>query len=97
MLLSRTNTCKKYSFHVLSKQLCYELLPRRGLVPKCIRLYALWACPSCVDFAHVSMVYGGNLTVVPSNRDRVPICFGDSTTISGITPPAYTIALLELP
>jgi hypothetical protein len=50
-----------------------------------------------MNFAHVAMVHGGYLTVVPSNRDRVPACFGDSTTISGITSPAYSIALLELP
>ena len=48
------------------------------------------------DFAHVPMVYGGHVTIVPSDRDRIPTRSGDSTAVSGVTMPTYSIALFEL-
>src|SRR5437762_919336 len=41
------------------------------------------------------MVYGGHLTIVPGNRDRVPTCFGDTAAIIGIASPVNAAALLE--
>jgi hypothetical protein len=41
------------------------------------------------------MVYGGHLTIVPGDRDRVPTRSADAAAISGITAPAYPIALPE--
>jgi hypothetical protein len=49
-----------------------------------------------VDFAHVAVVYGGHLTVVPGDCDRVPTCSNDDAAISGIMAPAYPIALFEI-
>jgi hypothetical protein len=40
-----------------------------------------------MDFAHVPMVYGGNLTIVPGDRDRIPTCLGDNAAISGVASP----------
>ena len=42
------------------------------------------------------MVYGGHVTIVPSDRDRIPTRSGDSTAVSGVTMPTYSIALFEL-
>ena len=42
------------------------------------------------------MVYGGHLTIVPGDRDRVPTRSTDTAAISGITSPAYSNALPEL-
>jgi hypothetical protein len=41
------------------------------------------------------MVYGGNVTIIPGDRDRVPARSDDAAAISGITAPAYAIALPE--
>jgi hypothetical protein len=49
-----------------------------------------------VDFAHIPVVYRGQLTIVPGDGDRVPTRSSDSATISGITSPAYSITLLEV-
>jgi len=40
-----------------------------------------------LDLAHVPMVYGGHLTIVLGNRDRVPTYFGDTAAIIGIASP----------
>jgi hypothetical protein len=40
-------------------------------------------CRHSLDFAHVAMVYGGHLTIVPCNRDRVPTYFGDTAAVIG--------------
>ena len=52
-------------------------------------------CRHSLDFAHVAMVYGGHLTIVPCNRDRVPTCFGDTAAVIGIASPINAAALLE--
>src|SRR6266567_3324553 len=52
-------------------------------------------CRHSLDFAHVAMVYGGHLTIVPGNRDRVPTYFGDTAAIIGIASPVNAAALLE--
>ena len=59
-------------------------------------LHAFWICQPWVDFAHVPMVYGGHLTIVPCDRDSIPTRSGDTAAISGIASPAYSIAFLEL-
>jgi hypothetical protein len=41
------------------------------------------------------MVYGGNLTIVPGDRDRVPARSDDAAAIGGIAAPAYPIAFPE--
>jgi len=41
------------------------------------------------------MVYGGHLTIVPCNRDRVPTYFGDTAAVIGIASPINAAALLE--
>jgi hypothetical protein len=38
----------------------------------------------------------GYLAIVPGDRDRVPTHSADSAAISGITPPEYSIAFLEI-
>src|SRR6266699_3829705 len=52
-------------------------------------------CRHSLDFAHVAMVYGGHLTIVPCNRDRVPTRFGDTAAVIGIASPINAAALLE--
>src|SRR5260370_1020808 len=52
-------------------------------------------CRHSLDFAHVAMVYGGHLTIVPCNRDRVPTYFGDTAAVIGIASPINAVALLE--
>ena len=52
-------------------------------------------CRHSLDFAHVAMVYGSHLTIVPCNRDRVPIYFGDTAAVIGIALPINVAALLE--
>jgi len=52
-------------------------------------------CRHSLDFAHVAMVYGGHLTIVPCNRDRVPTYFGDTAAVIGIASPINAAALLE--
>jgi len=52
-------------------------------------------CRHPLDFAHVAMVYGGHLTIVPCNRDRVPTYFGDTAAVIGIASPINAAALLE--
>src|SRR6516164_11784340 len=58
-------------------------------------LHSSPACRYSLDFAHVAMVYGGHLTIVPGNRDRVPTYFGDTAAIIGIASPINAAALLE--
>jgi hypothetical protein len=58
-------------------------------------LHSSPACRHSLDFAHVAMVYGGHLTIVPGNRDRVPTYFGDTAAIIGIASPINAAALLE--
>ena len=40
-------------------------------------------------------VHAGHLSIVPSDCDRIPACFGDNATISGIASPINAGALLE--
>ena len=42
------------------------------------------------------MMYGGHLTIIPGDRDRVPTPYGDGPAVGGITLPAYSIARLKL-
>jgi len=42
------------------------------------------------------MVHGGNLTVVPDGRDRIPPRSGDSAAISSVALPANAAAFLEV-
>ena len=42
------------------------------------------------------MVYGGHLTIVPRDRDRVPTLFTDAAAIGAIPSPAHSIAPLEV-
>src|SRR6185437_3611495 len=48
-----------------------------------------------LDVTHVTVMYGGNMTIVPGNRDRVPTRFGDPAAVSSVTLPANAITLLE--
>ena len=48
-----------------------------------------------LNLAHVSMVHAGHLSIVPSDCDRIPACFGDNATISGIASPINAGAPLE--
>jgi hypothetical protein len=41
------------------------------------------------------MVHAGHLSIVPSDYDRIPACFGDNATISGIASPINAGAFLE--
>jgi hypothetical protein len=41
------------------------------------------------------MVYGGHLTIIPGDRDCIPIHLGDNAAVSGITSPINAVALLE--
>ena len=52
-------------------------------------------CRHALNLAHVSMVHAGHLSIVPSDCDRSPACFGDNATISGIASPINAGALLE--
>ena len=52
-------------------------------------------CRHPLNLAHVSMVHAGHLSIVPSDCDRIPACFGDNATISGIASPINAGALLE--
>jgi hypothetical protein len=38
---------------------------------------------------------GSHMTIIPSNRDRVPACAGHSAAIIGIAAPVNANALLE--
>src|ERR1700730_16836070 len=61
----------------------------------CCGLHSGPLCRHSLDFAHVAMVYGGHLTIVPGNRDRVPTYFGDTAAVIGIASPINAAALLE--
>jgi len=50
---------------------------------------------SSLDLAHVPMVYGRRLTIVPGDRDCIPTHSGDNAAVSGITSPINAVALLE--
>jgi hypothetical protein len=49
-----------------------------------------------MDFAHVPVVHGGQLPIVPGDRDRIPTCLGDNAAIGGIASPIDAGALLEV-
>jgi hypothetical protein len=48
-----------------------------------------------MNVAHIAMMYGRHVTVVPSNCDRVPTRFGDMAAVAGIASPINAAALLE--
>jgi hypothetical protein len=48
-----------------------------------------------LNFAHVSVVYSGDLPIVPGDRNRIPTRIGDNAAISGIAPPINAGALRE--
>ena len=52
-------------------------------------------CRHPLNLAHVSMVHAGDLSIVPSDCDSIPACFGDNPTISGVASPINAGALLE--
>lgn len=52
-------------------------------------------CWRSLDLAHVPVVHGGHLTIVPGDRDCIPTHFGDNAAISGITSPINAAALLK--
>ena len=52
-------------------------------------------CRSLVNFAHVPVVYGRNLAIVPGDGDCIPAGFGDDAAIRGIAPPVNPGARLE--
>src|SRR4249919_724914 len=52
-------------------------------------------CWRSLDLAHVPMVHGGHLTIVPGDRDCIPTHFGDNTAVGGITSPINAAAPLE--
>jgi hypothetical protein len=47
------------------------------------------------DLAHVAMVDGRHVTIGPGVRDGIPSRFADSTAVSGIALPTYSIVLFE--
>jgi hypothetical protein len=49
-----------------------------------------------LDFAHVPVMYGGNVTIVPCDRDCVPVRFRDDAVVTSITSPTHASAFLEL-
>jgi hypothetical protein len=49
-----------------------------------------------MDFAHVPVMHGGHLPIVPGDRDRIPTCLGDNADISGIASPIDAGALFEV-
>ena len=49
-----------------------------------------------LDLAHVPMVHGRQLTVVPGDRDRIPTDFGNTAAIGTIAVPIDATALPEL-
>jgi hypothetical protein len=57
--------------------------------------HSIRPCRSLLNFAHVSMVYSGDLPAVPGNRNRIPTCFGDRAAVSSIASPIHAGALLE--
>jgi hypothetical protein len=56
---------------------------------------AAFVCWRSLDFAHIPMVYGRYVTIVPGDRDRVPTYFAYDTTISGVPLPVHALAFLE--
>jgi len=40
-------------------------------------------CSRSLDLAHIPMVYGGHMTIVPGNRDCIPT-LGDNAAVIGI-------------
>jgi hypothetical protein len=50
-----------------------------------------------LDLAHVPMVYGRYVTVIPRDRDCVPTCCTDDATISGVALPVNAGSFLESP
>jgi hypothetical protein len=61
------------------------------------RSHPSWFCRRCLDFAHVPMVYGGHLAIVPGDRNCIPTSAADGAAISGITAPEYSMTLLKIP
>jgi hypothetical protein len=52
-------------------------------------------CSRSLDLAHVPVVYGGHMTIVPGDRDCIPTHFGDNAAVIGIASPINAVALLE--
>ena len=69
-----------------------DVIPGTGVAAP---LHNSRACRHALDFAHVAMVYGGHMAIVPGNRDRVPTYFGDMAAIIGMAAPINAAALLE--
>jgi hypothetical protein len=60
------------------------------------RLHAFQPCRRKLDVAHIPVVYGGHLTIVPGDRDRVPRGFRDAAAVGGIASPANPAAFPEV-
>ncbi len=52
-------------------------------------------CWHSLDLAHVPMVYGGHMAIVPGDCDCIPTHLGDNAAVSSITSPTNAAALLE--
>src|SRR5580704_16761402 len=50
---------------------------------------------SLLNLAHISVVYSGNLTILPRDRDRIPARLGDNAAVSSIALPIDATAFLE--
>jgi hypothetical protein len=48
-----------------------------------------------MNFAHIAVVYGTHLPIVPGDRDCIPIRFGHNATVSGIAAPINAGARFE--
>jgi hypothetical protein len=66
--------------------------PRTGRIQ---HLYNNRLCRRALDFAHISMVYFGHPTIVPSDRDCIPTHFGDNASVSGIASPINAATYFE--
>ena len=49
-------------------------------------------CWRPLDLAHVPMVHGGHLTIVPGDRDCIPTHVGYNAAVGGITSPINAAA-----
>ncbi len=48
------------------------------------------------DLAHIAVMHGGHMPVVPGDGDAGPIRISDDASVSGITAPAKAMACLEV-
>jgi hypothetical protein len=48
-----------------------------------------------LDFAHISTIDAGHLSIVPGNRDSIPTGFGDLAAVIGFAMPTDAVADLE--